>query len=103
MFNEEMRGVRLMKIKAHAHRGYPTKYPENSISGFKAAYELGYKYIELDVHLSKDNIAVVMHDITLDRTTNGKGLVKDYTYEELQVLTVGDDEKIPTLREALKF
>lgn len=94
---------RKMKIKALAHRGYPVKYPENTLSAYHAAYKLGFTHLELDVHLSKDGIPVLMHDITVDRMTNGKGRVKDFTYEELRELRVGEKETIPTLEEALRF
>lgn len=92
-----------MIIKALAHRGYPIKYPENTTSSYEAALNLGFTHIELDVQLSKDGIPVLMHDSTLDRTTNGQGMVKDYTHEELRNFTVGEKEKIPTLEEALLF
>lgn len=92
-----------MKVKALAHRGYPTKYPENTLTSYQAAYDLGFTHLELDVHLSKDGVAVLMHDATIDRTTNGHGLVKDYTLEELKQFRVGENETIPTLEEALLF
>lgn len=92
-----------MKIKALAHRGYPVKYPENTIVSFQAAYDLGYTHLELDVHLSKDGIPVIMHDPTIDRMTEGKGWIKDYTLKELRKLQVGKTEMIPTLEEALHF
>lgn len=92
-----------MKVKALAHRGYPMKYPENTLSSYKAAYHLGFTHLELDVHLSKDGVPVLMHDITIDRMTNGKGLVKDYTLAELRQFRVGENETIPTLEEALLF
>src|SRR5690625_1094730 len=92
-----------MNIKALAHRGHPMKFPENTMSAYKAAYELGFSHLELDVQLSKDGVPILMHDITVDRTTNGSGFVKDFTYEQLQQLTVGENEKIPTLEEAMLF
>lgn len=92
-----------MEIRALAHRGYPTKYPENTMEAYEAAYKLGFTHLELDVHLSKDNVPVLMHDITVDRMTNGNGLVKDFTLKELKQLTVGDNAKVPTLEEALLF
>ncbi|NGP45248.1 glycerophosphodiester phosphodiesterase [Bacillaceae bacterium SIJ1] len=92
-----------MKIKALAHRGYPTKYAENTLSAYRAAFDLDFEYVEIDVHLSKDGVPILMHDITVDRMTNGQGFIKDFTYAELQALTVGSDEKIPTLKEGLIF
>lgn len=92
-----------MKIEALAHRGYPVKYPENTLLSYQAAYELGYTILELDVQLSKDGIPVIMHDITLDRTTDGHGLLKNFTLSELKKLNAGDTETIPTLQEALLY
>jgi len=92
-----------VKIRGVAHRGYPLRYPENTLSSYKAAYDLGFTHLELDVHLSKDGVPVLMHDPTIDRMTDGQGWVKDYTLEELRQFRVGRDETIPTLEEALLF
>lgn len=91
-----------MIIQAVAHRGYPKKYAENTLSSFLKAVELGFSHLELDVHLSKDGIPVVIHDHTLDRMTNGTGRVVDYTASELQSFRVNEDEHIPTLEEVLR-
>ncbi|WP_054706680.1 glycerophosphodiester phosphodiesterase family protein [Bacillus sp. JCM 19041] len=90
-----------MKIKAIAHRGYPIKYPENTLSAYQASIDLGFSHIEIDVQLSKDGIPVIMHDKTVDRTTNGSGLIIDYTLDELKSLKMKDGEKMPTLEETL--
>lgn len=90
-----------MTIQAVAHRGYPKKYPENTLSSFLAAVELGFTHLELDVHLSKDGIPVVIHDHTIDRMTNGSGRVVEYTAEELRSFQMEHDEHIPTLKEVL--
>lgn len=66
------------------HRGYAGKYPENTMSAFIAAAELGVDLIEMDVVASKDGIPVICHDYALDRTSDGHGLVADYTLEELR-------------------
>lgn len=66
------------------HRGYAGKYPENTMTGFVAAAELGVDMIELDVVMSRDGIPVISHDYELDRTSDGKGLFADYTLEELR-------------------
>ncbi|SDI93791.1 glycerophosphodiester phosphodiesterase [Paenibacillus naphthalenovorans] len=92
-----------MEIKGLAHRGYPQKFPENTIRGFRAALELGFTHVELDVHLTRDGVPVVIHDPSVNRTTNGQGLVKSYTLQELRELDAGDGERIPTLEEALLF
>ncbi len=91
------------------HRGAAAYFPENTISSFEGAIELKADMLELDVQLTKDNIPVLFHDTKLDKRSNGKGLVADYTLSELQQLDAGSwfgsqfkGEKIPTLREALE-
>ncbi|WP_088103273.1 glycerophosphodiester phosphodiesterase [Halalkalibacter urbisdiaboli] len=94
-----------------AHRGWSGKAPENTLAAFKLALEESQiQEVELDVHLSKDGIPVVIHDHTLARTTNGFGFVKDFTFEELSKLDAGSwfdssyaDEKIPSLEETLQL
>jgi glycerophosphoryl diester phosphodiesterase len=84
--------------------------PENTMTSFAHALELGADWIECDVHLSRDGAVVVIHDETLDRTTDGHGLVKDQTLAELKALDAGAwfssayaGERIPTLDELLAF
>lgn len=98
-------------LKSVAHRGWSGKAPENTIAAFSLAIENTSIYaIELDVHLSKDGVPVVIHDYTLERTTSGKGLVSECTVEELRTLDAGrwfdesfSTEKIPLLEEVLKL
>jgi glycerophosphoryl diester phosphodiesterase len=97
-----------MLLEIIAHRGYSAIAPENTIAAFSAAIEQGANSIEFDVQLSSDGIPVIIHDITLNRTTNGTGNVKDKTLEQLKQLDAGawfhpkfTGEKIPTLRETL--
>ncbi|MCF2640284.1 glycerophosphodiester phosphodiesterase [Fusobacterium varium] len=92
--------------KNFAHRGFSGKYPENTLLAFEKAVEAQADGIELDVQLTKDGEIVIIHDETIDRTTNGKGLVVDYTYEELEKFDASyiytgqfGFNKIPTLRE----
>jgi glycerophosphoryl diester phosphodiesterase len=92
-----------MTIRGIAHRGYPVNYPENTLSSFQAAIDLGFSHMELDVHMSKDGIPVVMHDETIDRMTNGSGEIRKYTLDELKQFTIAPDEKIPTLKEVLNL
>ncbi len=89
-----------------AHRGFSGKYPENTMLAFQKAIEAGADGIEMDVHFTKDNELVIIHDELIDRTTNGKGFVVDYTYEELSKFDASASfagvygfNKIPTLRE----
>ncbi|MEN2767342.1 glycerophosphodiester phosphodiesterase [Ornithinibacillus xuwenensis] len=90
-----------MNIRGIGHRGYPVKYPENTMSSFQAAIALGYTHMELDVHLSKDGVPVVMHDSRIDRMTDGTGEIRLYTLSELKNFRVEQNERIPTLEEVL--
>jgi glycerophosphoryl diester phosphodiesterase len=100
MMGPSVRGERKVS-KVYGHRGAPAEFPENTLAGFRRALELGIEGIELDVHLSADGIPVVIHDETVDRTTNGRGAVADLTVEELRALDAGDGEYVPTLAEVL--
>ncbi len=84
------------------HRGAPVQLPENTISGFHRAVALGVDGIELDVHLCKSGEAVVIHDDTVDRTTDGRGRVADMTLSELRGLRVNGTECVPTLAEVFE-
>ena len=82
-----------------AHRGASMHAPENTLAAFELALQQGADAIELDVKLSADGIPVVIHDPTVDRTTDGKGLVRDLSLASLQKLDAGDGQRIPTLDE----
>jgi glycerophosphoryl diester phosphodiesterase len=85
-----------------AHRGLSSLYPENTMSALRGS--IGHcDFIEIDVQLSKDAQPVIIHDDTLDRTTNYKGRVCDFNLDELRKLDYGDGEKLLTLHDALKF
>ncbi len=91
-----------------AHRGASGYAPENTIAAFKLAVEMGFDMIENDVHRTKDGVIVVSHDKSLDRCTNGEGLIAELTLGEIQSVDAGakfpdkySGEKIPTLEEAL--
>ena len=75
-----------MKTKVWAHRGASGYAPENTLEAFEMAVKQQADSVELDVQLTKDGELVVLHDETLDRTTDGKGFVKDYTLKEVQAL-----------------
>jgi glycerophosphoryl diester phosphodiesterase len=83
------------------HRGAPAQEPENTLRSFRRALAMGVAAVELDVQLTKDGRLAVIHDETLDRTTNGKGLVRHCTLAELQRLDAGRGEPIPSLEEVL--
>ena len=93
-----------------AHRGAMGTAPENTAASFEKAIAEGADGVELDVHLSKDGHLVVIHDESIDRTSNGKGMVKDMTLEELRRYDFGSyfdeayaGERILTLEEALEI
>lgn len=92
-------------MKVFAHRGYSSKYPENSMRAFKEAIKLGCDGIELDVQLSADQIPVVIHDERLERTVQASGWVKDLTARELSGshLIGCEAEGVPTLSEYLEL
>jgi glycerophosphoryl diester phosphodiesterase len=97
-------------ITVTAHRGFSGQAPENTLTAFRAAIAAGADMIELDVHLTRDNEVVVIHDDTLERTTNGKGNVAEKTLAELKGLDAGSwfnsrfaAERIPTLAEVLEI
>ena len=93
------------KTKVWAHRGASGYAPENTLDAFRKAVEMGADGIELDVQMTKDGELVVIHDETIDRVSNGKGWVKDYTYEELKKFNFNKThleytkEEIPTLEQ----
>ncbi|WP_225550149.1 glycerophosphodiester phosphodiesterase [Enterococcus sp. S22(2020)] len=100
----------IVVTKIIAHRGSKGTNPENTLIAFKEAVRVGADGIELDVHLSKDKQLVVIHDETVDRTTNGSGFVADLTLAELKQLDAGlwfkpfpVEQKIPTLEEVLQL
>ena len=97
-------------IYVAAHRGWRTKYPENTLEAFRAAEVLGVDQLELDIRVTKDNELVIIHDATVDRTTNGTGLVCEKTLAELKALDAGifkGEEfagcRIPTVIEFMEF
>lgn len=95
-------------IMVAAHRGAHNQVPENSLASFQKAIDLGIDIIELDIRHTKDGIPVLMHDRTVDRTTNGKGKVEDLSFAEIQQLKLKHngiltEEKVPTLEEALEL
>ncbi len=83
------------------HRGAAALEPENTLLSIKRAIDIGVDAIEIDVHLSKDKELVVIHDATVDRTTNGTGPVSGYSVQEIKRLDAGKGEAIPTLQEVI--
>lgn len=97
-------------ISVAAHRGNSKYCPENTIAAFKSAMELNPDMLEIDLHMTKDGEIIMMHDHTVDRTTNGSGLIREKTLAEMKALDAGSwkgeqfaGEQVPTFREFLEF
>lgn len=98
------------KVLVAAHRGNSKYFPENTMSAFKSALTLDIDMIETDVHMTKDGELVVIHDHTVDRTTNGKGEIRNMTFEEIKRLDAGswkgtqfENERVPSFKEFLEL
>lgn len=94
--------------KVIGHRGAAAYAPENTLEGIHTAADMGIDWVELDVKLTKDDVPIIFHDDTLDRTTNGSGPVSERTYSEIKALEAGSwfgdsfaGITIPTLEEAV--
>ena len=99
----------MKNILVWAHRGASGIMPENTLPAFEKAVELGADGVELDIQMTADGEIVVIHDEMVDRTSDGKGWVKDYTLEDLRKLDVSYGHKelghvcIPTMREVFEL
>lgn len=96
------------KTETVGHRGVMSQAPENTLASFRLALDMDVDYLEMDLYLSKDDSIMVIHDATVNKTTNGSGLVNSLTYAQLRDLDAGSKfssiykgEKIPTLYEVL--
>jgi glycerophosphoryl diester phosphodiesterase len=85
------------------HRGAPAYEPENTLRSFRRALDMGVSALELDVQLTRDGRLAVIHDETVDRTTDGHGRVRDFTLAELQRLDAGLGERVPALEEVVNL
>lgn len=97
------------ELKSISHRGASAYAPENTMAAFRKGVDMHSDFIEIDVQLSKDGVPIIIHDDTLDRTTDGEGSVSAYTLKELKSLDAGSwfgeeysNERIPTLDEVLE-
>ena len=88
-------------VQVIGHRGVAGLEPENTLRSFRRAIELGVDYVECDVRLTADRMLVLMHDETVDRTTNGSGPVAQMVFADLRRLDAGGGEQVPTLEEFL--
>lgn len=100
----------MFKTKVIAHRGFSGSYPENTMLAYEKAVEAGSDGIEMDIHLSRDGQVVIMHDADLSRTTNGSGLIQNYTVAQLKELDASAEftgkygrVQIPTLEEYFDY
>ena len=84
-----------------AHRGSSAYAPENTLTAFRHAIEAGADWIEMDVQRTQDDQLVVIHDETVDRTTDGTGRVADLTLAQIRALDAGNGEQVPTFSEAI--
>ncbi|MGQ9920927.1 MAG: glycerophosphodiester phosphodiesterase [Desulfobacca sp.] len=88
-------------LKIMGHRGAKAYEPENTLRSIRRALQMGVEAVEIDVHLSRDGQLVVIHDATVDRTTDGSGRVADLTWAELRRLDAGLGETLPSLAEVV--
>ena len=93
-----------------AHRGFSSQYPENTLLAFQKALDIGVPHMEFDLQITADNHLIIMHDRTIDRTTNGSGTVSDLTLAQIKELDAGSHlssefsgEKVLTFEETLDF
>ena len=105
----ELNNPKSKKVLVVAHRGDWRNAPENSLQAFQNCIDMGVDMIELDLHMSKDSVLFLMHDETVNRTTNGRGKVSDLTAAELKKLRlraghgIVTSHEIPTFEEALNL
>jgi len=107
--SENIDGLKMPTKGICAHRGAMATHPENTLTAFREAIRLGTHMIEFDVRMTKDKKLIIMHDRTIDRTTDGTGFVNELTLDEIKRLDAGSwksyrfiGEKVPTFKEALE-
>lgn len=104
--SDEVTGGGIETMRAVAHRGYAADAPENTLSAYRLAKKKGFTRVECDVSFTSDGVAVLLHDNTVDRTSNGTGNIKEKTFAEVRALDFGSwksamytGERIPTFEE----
>ena len=90
-------------VLAFAHRGDQSIGPENTLSAFEGAVNLGFKYLETDVHATVDGKLVAFHDIRLDRISNTTGQITEKRYAVIKKIKIGSSERIPLLEDLLGY
>ncbi len=93
----------LTSLQKIAHRGGPKYAPENTLAAFRMSIDEGVDWLEFDVQMTKDGFLVVIHDETVNRTTNGSGRVRDLTLDQIRALDAGQGETIPTFEEVVEL
>jgi glycerophosphoryl diester phosphodiesterase len=92
-----------MSVKVCAHRGASGTHPENTAAAYDEAVRLGCEMMEFDVRRTVDGQFIIMHDPTVDRTTDGTGAVADLTFDAIRALDAGEGQRVPALDEALAY
>ena len=98
-----MRTPAVSSFQVIAHRGGRAYAPENTMAAFRNAIARGIDWLEFDVQMTKDGSLVVIHDETVDRTTDGTGAVRDLTLEKIRSLDAGEGEQVPTFEEVVEL
>jgi glycerophosphoryl diester phosphodiesterase len=98
-----LRTPALTALQNIAHRGGLANAPENTLAAFQNAITSGADWLEFDVQMTKDGALVVIHDETVDRTTDGTGAVRDLSLEEIRSFDAGQGEKVPTFEEVVQL
>ncbi len=93
----------LTSFQRIAHRGGLAYAPENTLAAFQNGIDQGVDWLEFDVQMTKDGALVVIHDETVDRTTNGTGAVRDMTLDQVRSLDAGRGEQVPTFLEVIQL
>ncbi len=86
---------------AFAHRGGTSNHPENTMPAFQHAVDMGYRYLETDVHATADGVLVAFHDSSLDRVTDSKGAINDLPWDEVSKARIDGTEPIPLMADLL--
>lgn len=92
----------MRRVLRIGHRGAAGHAPENTLAGVQKGIDLGVDFVEIDLRRTAEGVLVALHDKTVNRTTNGKGLVDQLALRDLKTFDAGDGEAIPTLEEALQ-
>lgn len=96
-------GAQEQEIRVFSHRGGRMEFDENTLEAFQASADAGYRGFETDIRITKDGVLVIAHDATLERCTNGTGVLEEKTLKEIKALTTKGGHKMITLDEFLKF